>query len=306
MQEVLGNAYEYASKYLERGVVADYIPELSKEDKYNLSGVIIDKDKKIYKVGNSEYKFSIQSISKIATYLCVLENFDFEVIKRYVGVKPSSKPFNSIIELELSNKNIPVNPFINAGAIICTSLLCDRFGKDAFNVILNHIKLLSGNDKLTYSDKIFRSEQRTSYANRALTYMMLNGNILSKTLDVEKLLEVYFKSCSVMVNTEDLANMSFVLSNDGMNTRGEQLFSQENMRIIRTVMATCGTYDYSGEFAIRIGIPAKSGVGGGIVTASKAGYGIAVYCPGLDSHGNSYAGMRMLNIISDSLKLSIY
>ncbi|CDZ75268.1 Glutaminase [Peptoniphilus sp. ING2-D1G] len=306
MQEILQRAYSYASKYLDRGRVADYIPELSKEDKNNLAGVIIDKDKEIYKIGLYDYKFSIQSIAKVAIYLCVLETCGFEEIKKHVGVKPSSKSFNSIIELELSNKRIPVNPFINAGAIVCTSLLQKKYGEDTFGVILSKLRLLADNENLNYSDLIFNSEKRTSYANRALANLMLSHNIISRKLNIEEFLDSYFKSCSVMVSTLDLAKMSYTLSEDGVNYSGENVLSSENARIIRTLMATCGTYDYSGEFAIRIGVPAKSGVGGGIMTAFMNKFGLATYCPGLDSHGNSYSGMRFLNSVSDDLNLKIY
>ncbi|MDO5040952.1 MAG: glutaminase A [Peptoniphilus sp.] len=306
MQEILKRAYSYASDYLDQGIVADYIPELGKEDRNNLAGVLIDKDKEIYKIGLHDYKFSIQSISKIAIYLCVLETCGFEEIKRYVGVKPTSKPFNSIIELELSNKRIPVNPFINAGAIVCTSLLQKKYGKDTFDVILNKLMLLTDNENLDYSNSIFNSEKKTSYANRALANLMLSHNIISRELDIDEFLDSYFKSCSVMVSTLDLAKMSYALSEDGINYSGKSVLSFENARIIRTLMATCGTYDYSGEFAMRIGVPAKSGVGGGIVTAFINKFGLATYCPGLDSHGNSYCGMRFLNSVSDDLNLKIY
>lgn len=307
MIEILEKAYEYGAKYYDYGKVADYIPELAKEDKTKSAISFMDKDGTLYNVGDTAYRFSIQSVVKVVIYLCVLENYEFEEIKKYVGLKPSSKPFNSIIELELSNKNIPVNPFINAGAIVSTYLVYKKFGDKAFEVILNKLKELTGNNDLYYSEKIFQSEKSMAYANRALTYLMLSSDILPDYMDVEAVLDIYFKSCSIMINTEELARESSILSNDGLDIlTGEQKMSSHDARILRTLMATCGTYDYSGEFAIRIGIPAKSGVGGGILTASKMGYGIAVYCPGLDSHGNSYSGTRMLEHLSNALELKIY
>ena len=305
-QHVLQKAYNYGMLYKERGVTASYIPELAKEDKSRAGATLITPDGTVYEVGDSHYKFSIQSIVKVIIYLCVLECYDFDYIKRFVGVKPSAKPFNSIIELELSNKNIPVNPFINAGAIVSTALLQEKYGNNTFDFILNRTRDLINNDKLDYSRSIYHSESSCAYANRALTYMLLNDNIIPPHIDVDDLLNTYFKACSILVDSVDLANLGFILSRNGKNLAGEEILSPKHAKILRTIMATCGTYDYSGDFAIRVGIPAKSGVGGGIVTASKSGYGIGVYCPGLDSHGNSYVGMRMLRSIAQDLELNIY
>lgn len=306
IQDILQQAYEYGIKYIDKGTVANYIPELAKEDKTKVGAALIDKDGSMYDMGCAQHKFSIQSIVKIIIYLCVLEHYDFDYIQKFIGVKPSAKPFNSIIALELSNKNIPVNPFINAGAIVGTSLLFEKYGNNTFEMILNRTRDIIGNDKIDYSRSIFNSESLSAFANRALTYMLLNGKIIPPNVNVEDLLNVYFKSCSILVDARDLAQLGFVLSRDGKDKENKQRLSMEHARILRTIMATCGTYDYSGEFAIRIGVPAKSGVGGGIVTASKAGYGIGVYCPGLDSHGNSYVGTRILEIISKELSLNIY
>lgn len=306
LKDVLQRAYDYGIKYVDRGVTANYIPELAKEDKTKAGAAIISPDGELFEIGVSHYKFTIQSIIKVVIYLCVLENYEFDYIKKFIGVKPSSKPFNSIIELELSNKNIPVNPFINAGAIVATALLYEKYGNNTFEMILNHTREIVGNDKLDYSRSIFNSESSCAYANRALTYMLLNDKIIPEYVNVEDLLNAYFKSCSVLVDAVDLANLGFILSRDGKDILGEERVGFHHAKILRTIMATCGTYDYSGDFAIRTGVPAKSGVGGGIVTASKAGYGIGVYCPGLDSHGNSYVGTRMLEFISKELNLSIY
>lgn len=306
LQAILQRAYEYGMAYIDKGVVANYIPELAKEDKTRAAAAIIDKDGSLYTVGAAQYKFSIQSIVKIIIYLCVLENYDFDYIQKFIGVKPSAKPFNSIIALELSDKNIPVNPFINAGAIVGTSLLFDKYGNNTFEMLLERTREIIGNDKTDYSRSIFNSENSCAFANRALTYMLLNGNIISPDVNVEDLLAVYFKSCSILTDVTDLARLGFVLSQDGKDDTGKQLLNAEHARILRTIMSTCGTYDYSGEFAVRIGVPAKSGVGGGIVTASRAGYGIGVYCPGLDAHGNSYVGTRILEMTAKELNLNIY
>ena len=306
IRDVLQRAYEYGIQYVDKGVVANYIPELAKEDKTKAGAALIDKNGSLYDVGTSQHKFSIQSIVKIIIYLCVLEHYDFDYIQKFIGVKPSAKPFNSIIALELSEKNIPVNPFINAGAIVGTSLLYEKYGNNTFEMILNRTRDIIGNDKIDYSRSVFNSESSSAFANRALTYMLLNGKIIPSNVNVDDLLNVYFKSCSILADVRDLAQLGFILSRDGKDGENKQCLSGEHARILRTLMVTCGTYDYSGEFAIKIGLPAKSGVGGGIVTASKAGYGIGVYCPGLDSHGNSYVGTRILEFLSRELNLNIY
>ena len=306
IRDVLQRAYEYGIQYVDKGVVANYIPELAKEDKTKAGAALIDKNGSLYDVGTSQHKFSIQSIVKIIIYLCVLEHYDFDYIQKFIGVKPSAKPFNSIIALELSEKNIPVNPFINAGAIVGTSLLYEKYGNNTFEMILNRTRDIISNDKIDYSRSVFNSESSSAFANRALTYMLLNGKIIPSNVNVDDLLNVYFKSCSILADVRDLAQLGFILSRDGKDGENKQRLSGEHARILRTLMVTCGTYDYSGEFAIKIGLPAKSGVGGGIVTASKAGYGIGVYCPGLDSHGNSYVGTRILEFLSRELNLNIY
>lgn len=306
LQEILEAAYGHGIRYAGKGRVADYIPELAKEDPDRAAAVVTDPSGNRYEVGDAEYRFTVQSIIKVVLYLCVLEHYSFSHIKKYIGVKPSAKPFNSILELELSNKNIPVNPFINAGAIVATSLLVEKYGEKTFDYVLERAGELFGNPNLTYSESIFESERESAFANRALTYMLLNNGILSKETDVEELLKVYFRSCSILVNTRELAALGCLLARGGTSLSGKRHMSEEHARILRTVMATCGTYDYSGDFAVRIGLPAKSGVGGGIVAASKAGYGVGVYCPGLDSHGNSYVGTRILEKLSESLEWSIY
>ncbi|WBW49805.1 glutaminase A [Peptoniphilus equinus] len=303
-QELLDRAVELGRKYTRYGEVADYIPELKKQNFQNVALAVIQNGEALY-AGEVDTPFSIQSIVKVILYALALENYTVDELKRNVGLKPSAKPFNSVIELELSKKNVPVNPFINAGAIVTVALLHEIYQEKTMGVILNYVSKFLGRD-VTYSQDIFMSERVSSFANRTLTYLMLTKGILPKDLEVEEVLDVYFKSCSIMVTCKDLAHMSYVLSNKGVNPDGTRVIDEDIARVLRTLMATCGTYDYAGDFAVRVGIPAKSGVGGGIVTASLDGYGLAVYSPGLDSHGNSYSGVRMLEFLSRELGLNIY
>ena len=303
-EEVLEKALRLGRKYLHEGAVADYIPELARVDANKVAISTIE-DGNIYSVGDSKVRFSIQSIIKVILYALAMENYKVSELKKYVGVRPSAKPFNSVIELELSEKKIPVNPFINAGAIIIVAILYNVYREKTFDVILEKASEFLG-EEVDYSREIAQSEKESSFTNRTLIYLMLAKGILPSDTKVEEVLDTYFKACSILVNTENLAHMSYVISNDGVDLEGKEVITPNEARVLRSLMATCGTYDYSGDFAIRVGLPAKSGVGGGIVTASKNKTGLAVYAPRLDTHGNSYSGVRMLEYLSEELDLSIY
>lgn len=303
-EEILEEALNLGRKYLHEGAVADYIPELAKVEANKVAISAIE-DGKLTSVGDSKIKFSIQSIVKVILYALAMKNYKVAELKKYVGVRPSAKPFNSVIELELSEKRIPVNPFINAGAIIIVAILHNVYREKTFDVILKKASEFLG-EEVDYSREIAESEKESSFTNRTLIYLMLAKGILPSDTKVEEVLDTYFKACSILVNTENLAHMSYVISNDGIDLEGKEIITVKEAKVLRSLMATCGTYDYSGDFAIRVGLPAKSGVGGGIVTASKNKNGLAVYAPRLDKHGNSYSGVRMLEFLSQKLDLSIY
>lgn len=303
-EEILEEALNLGRKYLHEGAVADYIPELAKVEANKVAISAIE-DGKLTSVGDSKIKFSIQSIVKVILYALAMKNYKVAELKKYVGVRPSAKPFNSVIELELSEKRIPVNPFINAGAIIIVAILHNVYREKTFDVILKKASEFLG-EEVDYSREIAESEKESSFTNRTLIYLMLAKGILPSDTKVEEVLDTYFKACSILVNTENLAHMSYVISNDGIDLDGKEIITAKEAKVLRSLMATCGTYDYSGDFAIRVGLPAKSGVGGGIVTASKNKNGLAVYAPRLDKHGNSYSGVRMLEFLSQKLDLSIY
>lgn len=303
-EEILEEALNLGRKHLHEGAVADYIPELAKVEANKVAISAIE-DGKLTSVGDSKIKFSIQSIVKVILYALAMKNYKVAELKKYVGVRPSAKPFNSVIELELSEKRIPVNPFINAGAIIIVAILHNVYREKTFDVILKKASEFLG-EEVDYSREIAESEKESSFTNRTLIYLMLAKGILPSDTKVEEVLDTYFKACSILVNTENLAHMSYVISNDGIDLDGKEIITAKEAKVLRSLMATCGTYDYSGDFAIRVGLPAKSGVGGGIVTASKNKNGLAVYAPRLDKHGNSYSGVRMLEFLSQKLDLSIY
>ncbi|EGY80088.1 thermolabile glutaminase, partial [Peptoniphilus indolicus ATCC 29427] len=163
---------------------------------------------------------------------------------------------------------------------------------EAFKAVIDMTKKLTDNNNLEYNVEIYESSKDTGYTNLAIMYTMQKNRVIPGIVDVKDVLEIYNKACTIMIDTRDLAYMGSVLARDGVNLKGEKILSKKNSRILRTLMAICGTYDYSGDFAVDIGIPAKSGVGGGILATIKNGMSIATYCPGLDSKGNSLVGIK--------------
>lgn len=306
MKELIKRAYEHGKEFADEGAVADYIPELAKADKNKVGVVLIDKDGTPYEMGEVEEKFSIQSISKVITYLMVLENIEKEKIEKTFDVKPTALPFNSVLDLELGGGK-PRNPLVNAGAIAATSLLYEKFGEETFDKILDRIRALAGNPEIDYSEDIYVSERDSAFNNRAIINLMTARGVVSDKLPLDDVANTYFKVCSILVNARDLARISMVISNDGMDLiEDKRIFEEKYGRPLRTVMATCGMYNFSGEFAMNVGMPGKSGVGGGIIVSSRAGYGLATYCPGLDEFGNSLVGTKIIEKISNELDLAIY
>lgn len=303
MDNILKNAYEYGLEFIEKGKVADYIPELAKVDKHASALAIIDQDGKLYSIGNDEDTFSIQSIVKVIIYLCALEISEEKVTQR-CGIKGTALAFNSMQDL-LLNSGKARNPMVNAGAMTMTGIVHEVHKEDTFDYILAKVRTMANRYDIEVSEEIYRSERDTAYGNRALiNYMANNGYIDVENID--NIANCYFKLCSILVNVKDLANISYTLSNDGKNAEGKKVFDNKYGPVLRKIMAFCGMYDNSSEFAQEVGLPAKSGVGGGIITASKAGLGLATYSPGLDEAGNSLVGTKMLEIISKELDLDIY
>lgn len=299
--DIVNEIQKKVKQFNNNGKVASYIPELSNANPDDFSLCVISNDKKIYKSGNYDTLFTIQSISKVVSLLQALELYGFEGVFRYVGVEPTGDTFNSMIRLE-TQTHIPFNPMINAGAIEVVGLLNNRI---SFEEYLSFLRKLCGRDNITVNKKVYLSEKKTGMKNRAIAYLLANDNILQG--EVEKILDFYFKMCSIEVNTVDIARIGSVLSNNGMDIfTGERLIKEEYTTIAKTLMFTCGLYDGSGEFAVKVGIPAKSGVGGGIMGSSKNGLGIGVYSPALDSKGNSVCGIKAFEILSSELKLHTF
>lgn len=305
MHEIFENIIENNIDQTQYGKVATYIPELAKANPNDLGVYLITLDKQEFFAGDYEKKFTMQSISKVLTLiLSLMDNGEIKVFEK-VGMEPTGDSFNSIVDLELKNIHKPFNPMINAGAIATTSLLKGSTNDEKIERILNLARKLSHNQDIKISEDVYLSEKITGDRNRSIAYFMKSFNVIEGS--VEDILDVYFKQCSIEVTCRDIANIGCVLANDGISPKtGEEIVPRHICRITKTLMATCGLYDASGEFAVHIGIPAKSGVGGGIMAAVPKRMGIGVYGPALDEKGNSIAGIQILRELSEKLDLDIY
>lgn len=277
------------------GEVATYIPELGKADPESFGICMVTADGRIFETGDSDRLFTIQSISKPFAYGMALEVHGQEKVSRHVGVEPSGDAFNSI-ELERGT-NRPFNPMINAGAITVTALLYEHYGDAALAQMLARFSAAAGRP-LAVDEAVYQSESRTGHRNRAIAHLLLNFGMVHEK--VEAALDLYFKQCSILVNCRDLAVMGATLSNLGKNPlTGEEVYDIDCVKDMLSIMFTCGMYDFSGEWAYKVGVPAKSGVSGGVIAVVNRQLGVASYSPRLDERGNS---CRSINVCVDLAK----
>lgn len=295
----------FRGKY-DGAAVASYIPELSltNPDIFSFSAVTMEGE--LLSAGEKDVKFSMQSISKILLLALAIETLGADEVFSHVGREACSEAFNSVIKLELMSGK-PLNPFINSGAIVISSLLAKKFGTDALEVVLDFAaKMGRTSDTETapfcISEKIFLSEYENDSRNRSLAFFMESMGTLS--CSVNDTLVLYFKSCSIEVTTEQTAAMGATVANGGVNPlTGKRVISLETSYALLGLMTVCGLYNESGTFAVQVGLPAKSGVSGGILCAVPGRMGICVYSPPLDASGNSAAGIKALSWFSNELKL---
>lgn len=288
-----------------QGRVATYIPELAKQNPGLLGVAVCDLQGRRWAAGDWQAPFTLQSISKVATFICALRDNAFDTLPRKISVAPTADGFNSIINLETKNEQRPLNPMINSGAIAAITMVRGTTIEDKFQRILSMIGDMAGNDALVVNEAVYRSEKRTGDRNRSLAYFMKSTGIIDG--DVEELLDAYFRLCSVEVTCGDVACMGAVLAGDGRSPfSGQRLFDSKIARMVKAVMTTCGMYDASGEFAVDVGMPGKSGVGGGILAVAPGRMGVAVLGPALDAKGNSLAGWKLLERLAVELDLSIF
>jgi glutaminase len=288
----------------ERGRVADYIPSLAKVSPDHFGIAVILADGSVHTAGDADTPFSIQSVSKVFTLTMALQKHGDELWRR-VGREPSGSSFNSIVQLE-NEGGIPRNPFINAGAIVVSDVVLDGAEpRAAIGDVLRFVRMLASDDAITIDNDVANSEAATGFRNVALAnYMKSFGNMDPY---VEGALKLYFHQCALSLSCRQLAMAGRYLMNDGVHPQsGEAIISPLLTRRINALMLMCGHYDGSGEFAFRVGIPGKSGVGGGILAVVPGKASIAVWSPGLNDRGNSKLGTHALERLADATGWSVF
>lgn len=305
MKRILDTIIEKNRHWTKQGEVASYIPELSKADGEALGICITTLDGEEFFAGDYETKFTIQSISKVVTLMLAIIDNGVDYVFSRIGMEPTEAAFNSIKNLENTNSQKPINPMINAGAIAVVSLISGDTAEEKFNRILKFTRRITGNPDININESVYDSEKATGDRNRSLAYFMKSTGVIEG--NVEEVIDVYFRQCSMEVTCRDIARIGAMLANDGVIiSNNERVISREATRIIKTIMVTCGMYDGSGNFAVHIGIPAKSGVGGGIMAAVPRRMGIGVIGPALDEKGNSIGGIKAFEDLSREMDLSIF
>src|ERR1043166_7272285 len=282
----------------DKGAVADYIPELSKADPAHFGISLATLDGHVYEVGDSNVPFTIQSISKPFVFALALDTLGAARVESAIGVEPSGDPFNSI---RLNAENHPFNPMVNADAIACSGLIHEAKGDGAFEYIREALGRFAGRT-LGVDGAVYASETATGDRNRAIAYLLRTNAVLRDRVDA--ILDVYFRQCAILVTARDIAVMAATLANRGVNpVTGVQVMTSYAISRTLSVMTSSGMYDYAGEWIYRVGIPAKSGVGGGILAALPARLGLGSYSPKLDKHGNSVRGIKVCEALSSHYDL---
>ena len=298
---ILNDTYKEIKALPIIGNVATTIPELASvnPDKFGIYLTTIDSQE--YGIGDFDEKFSIQSVSKALSVTLAFSFLDEKLWQR-VGVEPSGNPFNSLVQLEYE-KGIPRNPFINAGALVIADILVSEL-KNPKQDFLDFIRTLSGIETINYNEKVAQSEKETGFRNAALcNFLKSFGNINN---EVEVVLDFYFYQCSIEMTCKELAHSFFFLANEGMTRSGKQILTKSQVKRINAIMQTCGFYDESGEFTYKVGLPGKSGIGGGIAALYPNHFSVATWSPRLNEKGNSEFGMAALELFTTKTGMSIF
>ena len=301
-KKIIENVYAEVKSVEDIGTLANYIPELALVDANNFGINITNINNTSFGVGDFNKKFSIQSISKLLS-LTLAYKLEGEKLWDRVDVEPSGNPFNSFLQLE-TDLGKPRNPFINSGAIVVCDILLSHL-KNPKDDFLNFCREISNNINLNYSEKVTQSEKDSGFRNIAIcNFIKSFGNINN---DVAEVIDFYFHICSLEMSCKELSEIFIFLANDEFNTsKGNKILSMSQAKRINAIMLTCGFYDESGEFAFRVGLPGKSGVGGGIVAIHPDKYCIAVWSPKLNEQSNSYKGMLFLEKFTTRTASSIF
>lgn len=305
MELILNNILSECRQYIKNGHVADYIPELANVTADKLGIYIAEIDREDLFAGDCFDTFTMQSVIKPMILLLALMDSGEDKVRDLVGVEATGKPFDAFNYSDQALTGAHINPMINTGAIALCSLINGETYEEKFVRLLNLTRELSGNPNLKIDEAVYHSEKATGNKNRALAYMLRAYGMIHDP--VEEILDCYFKACSILVNCQDLARIASVFAHRGKDVvSGRQLFPSYYARYINATLVTCGMYDGSGEFALHVGFPAKSGVGGGIMGIIPHKMGIAVFSPALDKRGNSIAGVKVLEKLSAQMDLSIF
>jgi glutaminase len=288
------------------GDVADYIPALAEVNKHDLSVAVYNvRDNTCIYAGDYQKKFTLQSISKVLVLALAIQDRGYGYVFDRVGMEPTGDPFNSISKLETSVPSKPLNPMINAGALAVTNMIKGDSALERWSRIRNFVQRLASDKNVTCDESVAKSEFDTSCLNRALCYFMKQHGVIEG--NVEELMDIYTKQCAIEMSCLDLARIGAVFALDGKDPEtGREIIHKGIARICKTFMVTCGMYNASGEFAIKVGIPAKSGVSGGILGVVPERCGIGIFGPSLDKRGNSIAGLKLLEIFADENNFSIF
>lgn len=305
MEELLEQLLEDCRPYTRQGKVATYIPELAKGDVNDLGIYVLRSDGRHYQVGDYKKRFTIQSVVKPILLLLALMDNGEEYVRSRVGVEATGKPFDAINVTDQTLLSDHLNPMVNMGAIAMCTLIKGKDYEERFQRLLDLTRRLAGDPEIDLDQQVYLSEKRTGNKNRALAFLLKTYGMIED--DVEQVLDCYFKACSISVNSKDLAHIGFVLANRGkLPQTEERIFPSQYATYVNAILMTCGMYDGSGDFAVNVGVPAKSGVGGGIMAVVPTRMGIGIFSPGLDGKGNSLAGIKVLEQLSKRMYLSIF
>lgn len=305
MKELLNEILYECTPYTHEGHVATYIPELAKGNPADFGICVMEKGGLLYTAGDADKTFTMQSIIKPVILLLALMDRGFGPVRTLVGVEATGKPFDAFNYSDRALTGDHINPMINAGAIALCTLIDGESYEEKFSRLLQLARRLAGNPTLEMDPAVYLSEKSTGHKNRALAYMLKAYGMID--CEVEDVVDVYFRACSVKASCADLARIAMVLAEHGLDpVTGERLIPVEYVRYVNAVLTICGMYDGSGEFALNVGVPAKSGVGGGILAVVPGRMGIGMYSPALDKKGNSVAGIKALEKLSRRLELSIF
>ena len=305
MKELLNDIVAQCRPDTHKGAVATYIPELAKADPHQLGICLVDGAGICHGAGDYDCVFSMQSVAKPLILLLALQDAGEEAVGHLVGMEATGKPFDAFNYSDQALTGAHINPMINAGAIALCTLIKGGSYSEKFDRLLALARQLSGNSQMQLLESVYHSEKATGSKNRALGYMLKAYGMLNDT--VEDVIDCYFKACSIGATCRDLAQIGAVLAGHGFDpVSKQQIILAEHARYVNATLVTCGMYDGSGEFALKVGIPAKSGVGGGIMGVVPGRMGVGVFAPALDKKGNSVAGIKAMEILSKQLNLSIF